>query len=204
MIKACISFSASCCVKNGRTLATFLRWKKAVWVTLLIQGLKLQSESKMTSRHYQRPTRFSRWWIKMLWSMVSNAALKSKRIMIDTWFKSVGSLRSFPILTQNSGSQLKHNIIDELWKQQSKRTTVEDILHYKPSHIWCLSSKMKHTVFIWLTWAVRYKADTVGNSSLHSLHLSSLSASLVSSLIGVSALPAGWRPFSLTDLCTRL
>ena len=46
--------------------------------------------------------------------MVSNAALKSKRIMIDTWFKSVGSLRSFPILTQNSGSQLKHNIIDEL------------------------------------------------------------------------------------------
>ena len=57
---------------------------------------------------------------------------------------------------------------------------------------------------MWLTWAVRYKADTVGNSSLHSLHLSSLSAALLSSLIGVSALPAGWRPFSLTGLWTRL
>ena len=49
-----------------------------------------------------------------------------------------------------------------------------------------------------------YKADTVGNSSLHSLHVSSLSASLVSSLMWVSALPGGWSSFSLRGLWTRL
>src|SRR4029434_5317650 len=55
-----------------------------------------------------------------------------------------------------------------------------------------------------LTSAVRCRADTEGNSSLHSLHLTSLSALLVSSVFGVSALLGGWRPFSLRGLWTRL
>ena len=55
-----------------------------------------------------------------------------------------------------------------------------------------------------LTSAVRYRADTEGNSSLHSLHLTSLSALLVSSLIGVSALLGGGRRFSFWGLWTRL
>src|SRR4029434_6265184 len=55
-----------------------------------------------------------------------------------------------------------------------------------------------------LTSAVRCRADTEGNSSLHYLHLTSLSALLVSSVFGVSALLGGWRPFSLRGLWTRL
>ena len=55
-----------------------------------------------------------------------------------------------------------------------------------------------------LTSAVRCRADTEGNSSLQSLHLNSRSALLVSSLVGVSALLGGGRPFSLRGLWTRL
>lgn len=55
-----------------------------------------------------------------------------------------------------------------------------------------------------LTSAVRCRADTEGNSSLHSLHLTSHAALLVSSLVGVSALLGGGRPFSLRGLWTRL
>ncbi len=51
---------------------------------------------------------------------------------------------------------------------------------------------------------MRCRADTGGIPSLHSLHLSSLSALLVSSLFGVSALLGGWSSFSLRGLCSRL
>ncbi len=54
------------------------------------------------------------------------------------------------------------------------------------------------------TWAVRCKADTVGYFFLYSLHLSCLSAPLVSSVFGFSALPGGWRSFSLRGLWTRM
>ncbi len=55
-----------------------------------------------------------------------------------------------------------------------------------------------------LTSVVRCRADTGGIPSLHSLHLSSLSALLVSSLFGVSALLGGWSSFSLRALFSRL
>ncbi len=55
-----------------------------------------------------------------------------------------------------------------------------------------------------LTSAVRCRADTAGIPSLHSLHLSSLSALLVSSSFGVSALLGGWSSFSLRGLFSRL
>ncbi len=51
---------------------------------------------------------------------------------------------------------------------------------------------------------MRCRADTGGIPSLHSLHLSSLSALLVSSLFGVSALLGGWSSFSLRALFSRL
>ena len=55
-----------------------------------------------------------------------------------------------------------------------------------------------------LTSAGRCRADTEGNSSLHSLHLTSLSALLVSSLFGVSALLGRGSSFSLRGLWSRL
>src|SRR4029434_1348963 len=55
-----------------------------------------------------------------------------------------------------------------------------------------------------LTSVVRCRADNEGNFSLHTLHLTSLSALLVSSVFGVSALLGRWRPFSLRGLWTRL
>ncbi len=51
---------------------------------------------------------------------------------------------------------------------------------------------------------MRCRADTGGIPSLHSLHLSSQSALLVSSLFGVSALLGGWSSFSLRALFSRL